>query len=662
MKIDVREKIVLFQEKIKLCKNDKRRMKLLYNISTLYLNERQYFLCEEWSQKLLKEAEKCEDSQETASANFLIGKCYYFLDMPDLALEYLWKALNCYTMLKDRKNISLAMVSIGATYTNMRNYDEAIKWYQNSIEYDTNNISSLINLSILYDNKKEYEAATQYSLKAIETAELLDNQKYITLSKLEFAYSYLRKKEYKKSLELFQQVLDDKTIYNSFSCPALFIYISMSSIYFHLGNSQESMLYLSKAEKSIENIKEKYVLYSAYMSLSEYYEEMNDKDNALKYLQKCLILNNEVFTDKLAGNLAQIREKYEREKKELELSYQEKLETKDRELKERIEKIQSFYYDIAGLNNIAFFSDEMVSIYQLCDKFHEDRNIPVLIEGETGTGKEIIARLIHFGKNKSAAPLISINCSAISPSLFESELFGYEGGAFTGAKSKGMSGKLELAQGGTLFLDEIGDMPLVMQPKLLRVLQEKEIYRIGSAKNIKLDVRIICATNQNISSLINEGKFRKDLYYRLNTGHIRIPPLRERKEEIIPLTMMFLKRFSEQKNKMFKSIDKEAIEYLENQDWNGNVRELENCIERAVVLFNETELKKNHLINHYAYNDCVQQTANNILISISDKKKPLPEIEKEIIAQLLKKFNGNQTKTAEFLDITTRTIRNKFKQ
>ncbi|MFW6276219.1 MAG: sigma-54-dependent transcriptional regulator, partial [Bacteroidota bacterium] len=248
------------------------------------------------------------------------------------------------------------------------------------------------------------------------------------------------------------------------------------------------------------------------------------------------------------------------------------------------------FFVIPNVIDIGIFSNKMKEILNTALKLHEDRSIPVLIEGESGTGKEIAAKIIHYGPEGRDAPLVSINCSAITENLFESELFGYEGGSFTGAKIEGMKGKLERAQGETILLDEIGDLSLKMQPKLLRVLQERNFFRIGGSRPIKLDVRVLAATNKNLKLLVEEGKFREDLFHRLNTGWINMPPLRTQSEAIGPLAQMFLTQFAEIKNKQFRSISEESLRILENYDWPGNIRELRNLINRVTLLYNEIEL------------------------------------------------------------------------
>jgi len=365
--------------------------------------------------------------------------------------------------------------------------------------------------------------------------------------------------------------------------------------------------------------------------------------------------------ERVAEHQALIRENYE-----LTHHFKEKVAVATHRTEYRLRRLESAYAEVVGLSTVGIFSDKMRAVVKVARQLHEDRSVPVLIEGETGTGKEILARLVHYGEGDVTTPFISLNCSAITPSLFESELFGYEPGAFTGAKKSGSIGKLELAQGGTLFLDEIGDLPLEMQPKLLRALQEKEIYRIGGLRKVKLDVRIICATNRELDKLVEKGAFRRDLFYRLNKGRIYLPPLRERKEAIAPLAQMFLERFAGQKKRLFRTIDLEAINILQNHSWPGNIRELENAIERAVLLYDELELRADHLsfLLSGEKNILIPQRAVLELgsIALPDKELSLKAVEAEIVQKALVEFKGNKTRTAAYLGISRGALENRLKR
>ncbi|MGD0620890.1 MAG: sigma-54 dependent transcriptional regulator [Thermacetogeniaceae bacterium] len=291
-----------------------------------------------------------------------------------------------------------------------------------------------------------------------------------------------------------------------------------------------------------------------------------------------------------------------------------------------------------------YFSDRMAPLIEQVKILHHDRSLPVLIEGETGTGKEVIARLIHFGEEGDSSPFVDLNCAALPASVFESELFGYEAGSFTGGLPKGRQGKLDLACGGTLFLDEVTEMPIELQTKLLRVLQEKEFYRVGGLKKIKTNVRIICATNGDIEKRVKEGTFRQDLFYRLNAARIQLHPLRECRDSIIPLTEMFLTRFAEEKGKNFRKISSEAAQVLISYHWPGNTRELKNVIEWVAVMFDDTELKKDYLGSLFKYVPDISLPTTNQ--SVTDR----------MIVEALKINKGNKTKAAKNLQIPLRTL------
>jgi transcriptional regulator with PAS, ATPase and Fis domain len=230
---------------------------------------------------------------------------------------------------------------------------------------------------------------------------------------------------------------------------------------------------------------------------------------------------------------------------------------------------------------------------EVADRLH-DSDLPCLIEGETGTGKELFAHRIHGVK--STAPFVALNCAAIVPGLFESELFGYAPGAFTGALSTGSAGKLAAAAGGTLFLDEVGDLPLDQQAKLLRLLEDKTWYPVGSHKIMKLRARLVFATNRTLEEEVRAGRFRKDLYFRLRVGHLRLPPLRERRDEIIPLGLSFLARIRSTLGRGFQKFSTPAEQLLRGYDWPGNVRQLLHLLEQASVMFDGAVLDEKHLV------------------------------------------------------------------
>ncbi|MCY6484355.1 sigma 54-interacting transcriptional regulator [Clostridium aestuarii] len=280
-------------------------------------------------------------------------------------------------------------------------------------------------------------------------------------------------------------------------------------------------------------------------------------------------------------------------------------------------------------------------------------NSSVLLKGESGTGKELFAHAIHNTSKRSKQNFIKVNCAAIPNELLESELFGYEKGSFTGANIEGRMGKFELADGGTIFLDEIGDMPLKMQAKLLRVLQEREVERIGANSAKKIDIRIISATNRNLESMVNKGEFREDLYYRLNVVEINIPPLKERKDDIILLVSYLINKLCERLDKKINGISNEAIKLLKNYQWEGNVRQLENVIERAINVVEDGEkISPEHLpvkITGIVFNQKVESL-----------DEVLNKTEKHAIINALTMCYGNKTKAAKMLNISRSTLYEKM--
>jgi DNA-binding NtrC family response regulator len=280
----------------------------------------------------------------------------------------------------------------------------------------------------------------------------------------------------------------------------------------------------------------------------------------------------------------------------------------------------------------------------------------VLITGESGTGKELVARAIHNASPRRFHPLVVIHCGALTETLLESELFGHEKGAFTGAQYR-KKGKFEIAEGGTVFLDEIGDISLKTQTDLLRVLQEREIVRVGGNQPIRVDFRTIAATNKDLEKLIEEGHFRPDLFYRLNVFHIQLPPLRERREDIPALVEYFVRRFSEAMNKRITCVTPEAMDLLQRYDWPGNVRELENAVERAMVV---ADASGPAMLR--AENFTLRLSLNGQPPEAKSAPRTLDDIEREHILRVLEECGGNQTRAAEVLDIDRVTLYNRLKR
>ncbi len=285
----------------------------------------------------------------------------------------------------------------------------------------------------------------------------------------------------------------------------------------------------------------------------------------------------------------------------------------------------------------------------------------VIITGETGTGKELVAGAIHYNSRRANGPFVRVNCAALPEQLLESELFGYERGAFTGAE-KLRIGRFEQANKGTIFLDEVADMSLYTQAKVLRVLQEKEFERLGSNESVKTDVRIISATNRDLLEQMEKGLFREDLYYRLNVVTIHLPPLRERGDDVKLLTQFFLKKYSAELNHRIKSVEPEAVRMLAGYHWPGNIRELENTIERAVVLADGEKITKDDLKLIFAHRPFTRKDEGNGQLILPEEGVDLDELEKNFVVQALERSDYVQKEAAKLLNVSSRVLNYKIKQ
>jgi Nif-specific regulatory protein len=302
-----------------------------------------------------------------------------------------------------------------------------------------------------------------------------------------------------------------------------------------------------------------------------------------------------------------------------------------------------------SIDSVVSSSSRMQEMLEMTSRV-ADSNATVLLRGESGTGKTLIAKAIHHSSKRAKKPFVVVNCTAVPENLLENELFGHEKGAYTGANSL-QKGRFEVAEGGTLFLDEIGELPLHVQVKLLSVVQDREFQRLGSTKTIKCDVRLIAATNKDLEKAVEQGGFREDLYYRLNVFPIYIPPLRDRRTDILLLAEYFLQKFNEENHKKVRRISTSAIDLLIQYHWPGNVRELQNCMERALLICDGDAIKSYHLPPTLQTAEFTGGSRNPLSLMAS-----VENFEKELIVDALKRFHGNQTKAAEHLDSSLRVL------
>ncbi len=329
---------------------------------------------------------------------------------------------------------------------------------------------------------------------------------------------------------------------------------------------------------------------------------------------------------------------------------------------DKLEKTINTYLTIKNIKSNTYNDEvilgnsyEILQVHEYINKLSRSNDTTIMIKGETGTGKELVARALHFQSSRKENAFIEINCSAIQETLLESELFGHERGAFTGAL-KTKKGLLEMANGGTFFLDEIGDMPLGLQAKLLKVLEQRKIRRIGGLNEIPIDVRFLCATSKNLEELTMENDFRKDLYYRINVAAINIPPLRQRPDDILLLSDHFLNHYRQKFQKSIAGITNEAKVSLKNYSWPGNVRELKNKIERAVLFEDGDFLTRDSIFYEKTAFD--QMSGN----TFSPGQLSLDEMEKQLIIDTLTETSGNQTKAAGILKVSRSKLKYRMKK
>lgn len=343
---------------------------------------------------------------------------------------------------------------------------------------------------------------------------------------------------------------------------------------------------------------------------------------------------------------------------EMAIVIRKALETSD--LRREVASLRSEHKKL-GPPNIIGKSKHMGNVLEMMNKVAKSEASTVLIQGESGTGKELVAKWIHYASNRAEKPFVAINCAAVPATLLESELFGHEKGSFTDAKAT-KKGLFELADGGTVFLDEIGDMEVGMQAKLLRFLEDRNFRRIGGTKGISVDVRIISATNKDLLKAIEEKNFRNDLYYRLQVIPIYLPPLRERKEDILSLAQHFIDVYNRDFNKAVKGISSMAEKLLVDYGWPGNVRELKNVIERAIILGNEDMLLLEHLPLEIVAKSTSSPMPSTTTFRLPPEGVDIEEVEKELIRQALDNCDWNQSKAAKKLNLGIDAFRYRMKK
>ncbi|MCD4818030.1 MAG: sigma 54-interacting transcriptional regulator [Candidatus Cloacimonetes bacterium] len=685
-------------------------VKYLRNIGLCYLKMNKFKKAQKYLFSAIEICEREDLHKHKASSLQYLGLTYYWLGNYSKALEFYNRALNLFDEKKDKAQIAALLEMIGMLKKELGDLSGALEFLLKALkkkEQLGNAISigtSFLNIGVIYYSLKNNKNAEEFYQKALNSYQEVDHKHGIAQSLTNMGNVFTRNKNFKRALDCYEQALEisemlnDKfTIGNILNnmgriyqkkeenVKALELYLQALKIKQDLGNSEGIILCLlsignvqiktGEYNKALKNFRQslelarknnnKINICKNYKFISDVYEKMENYKKANENLKLYLELNNEIYNEESQKKIAEMQTKYETEKKEKEAEiYRLKnieLGKKNKKIKKQKEILQKANEDLrkseikynivtAELNkNIGMKlignSDSMNKIKELINVICHTDNTNILIIGESGTGKEIVAKQIHQLSKRQKNNFYGVNSSAIPESLFESEFFGHEKNAFTGANNTHI-GWFEVANSGTLFLDEIGTMSLDQQVKLLRVLEERKIVRIGSHKEIPIDIRIISATNIDLYKKVNLHKFRDDLYHRLSTFVIQIPPLRQRKEDIPLLLEHFVKIFGTLMNKRINKIEKNVSKALTGYDFPGNVRELKNIVERAIIVSDSSTLK----LKHFAIPQCEDT------IPTDSEIITLAEMEKDLLLRALHKTGFNKNQAAKLLGVERRVV------
>ncbi|MCD4818462.1 MAG: sigma 54-interacting transcriptional regulator [Candidatus Cloacimonetes bacterium] len=653
------------------------KVDILIELSKMYLGRSPSKVLE-LGKQALKLSKKLNYEKGIAISLNIIGISYSLLSDYDLAIEYYHESLKISEKLNFKNIIAVTINNIGIIYTDLKNYKKAIEYYYRALKIfkenkDMINIADATNnIGIIYSRLKDFDKALQFGTESLELYKKVGRSRDVIQSYINIGNLYEANNNPKKALEYYYKTLKiSKEIKES--DVTVIVLNNISRIKISTGKYKKAQQYLEEALKIAQKIKSRKLIMNIYENLSNLYTATKDFERSLKYYKLYTKIKDEIFNKASSDKIAELQAKYEIEKKENEIEKKEKeiaflhkenelykiqleaklkLEKAHLEIEQKNETINLISRELENLIEKDFIgtSEAIKSVLNIAFTAAKNKDTHVLITGESGTGKEIIARIIHHSSDRKKGPFLPVNCTAIPETLLESEFFGHRKGAFTGA-IENKKGLFELADNGTLFLDEIADMSFSLQAKLLRVIEEKKIKRIGENKEIPLNVRMISATNRNIKELIENKDFRLDLYYRINTLEINIPPLRERTKDIEPLIQHFAKFFAEKTNRQIPEISKDLIIKLKKYYFPGNVRELKNLVERAVIL------SKNNFLDVSDFH-----VTNPEIRSRPSGEKNIYNDEVNRIKDALLATNFHQNKAAEILGIPRITLIRKMKK
>ncbi|MCP4583819.1 MAG: tetratricopeptide repeat protein [candidate division Zixibacteria bacterium] len=580
-----------------------------------------------------KISEAINDPDGVAESYMDIAYTYWQREENDKSKEYLFKALEIHEKSGNKRTLATIYNRIGIIYGYTEQQDEALEYYYKALAIMeelnelkcTNTATIYNNISHAHIEKSNYEKALDFGRKAFQLAEEIGYKEILALAQTNIGYVLAKFHKYESAitslengLKLFREMNLKPNELNSLEL--------MADLYDETGEHEKALSYTRRLmvikEQLFDEKKNKQIV-----ELQTRYESEKSKRETEIYRLKNVELASEITERKKAETelkkyQGDLEELVKGQTEELRLALDE-VETLKNRLQEENIYLQEEIKLEHNFNEIVGRSSKLNEVLEKIEQV-ASTDSTVLILGETGTGKELIARAIHGISERKNRPLVKVNCAALPVNLIESELFGHEKGAFTGAYSRKI-GRFQLADKGTILLDEIGEIPLELQAKLLRVLQEGEFEHIGGSKVIKVDVRVIAITNRNLDQAIRDGKFRDDLFYRLNVFPVNVPSLRERKPDIPMLVNHFILKYAKKTNKTIDKVPQELMSILESYSWPGNIRELENTIERSVIISkgNKFELAHLHPNDSFASND----------LDLPSFKK----IEKEYILKVLKK-------------------------
>ncbi|MDO9578361.1 MAG: sigma 54-interacting transcriptional regulator [Candidatus Cloacimonadales bacterium] len=607
----LREAIAIFQEQ-----NDPiqsaisiKELGTVYNSMGKYDESIEYLLNAnkifEQNKEILEMTENQKQMMRYAESLESTGVNYCRLKQFDKGREYYLKVIKIYEKIDFLEGVAKVLNNLGVSYSN-EDSSKTLEYYHRALDIaekinlTTHRAIYTSNIGGVYEDIKRFDKALEYYKQAYDIAIKTKIEKYLPYF-LEYIGSiYLKKGEYEKAIDFIKQSLE-----------------------------------LSQKQQVQEQVK------NCYQLLSEISEKKKDYKTALEYFQLYSAVKDKILNSEMIEKIAGLQKKFEESSIKI---------TELQRSKSLISEALTKKINMRFIGN----SKQIKKVMELAMTIAGHPNTNVLIIGESGTGKEIIANIIHYASLRKEHLIVSVNCSSIPDSLVESEFFGYLKGSFTGAISDKI-GYLELANKGTLFLDEIADTPVALQAKMLRVLDDKKIKKLGAKSEMQVDFRIISATNKNIDELIEKNTFRLDLLHRINTITITIPPLRERPSDIQPLLEHFVREFSETLKKPIPKINVAVIDKLKKYPFPGNVRKLKNMVEKAIIMLKTDTLEPENFENGNSLS--IEE-----IIFEKIKLKNLLEIEKETIFRVLKETDNNHTKAAKLLGISHSTLLRKLKK